>query len=323
MSSKPQLILYGEPIPADLRAIAESMVPPGFTLRVVESRSRAELLAHLPEAEYLLVATARVDAAVLQAAPRLRLVQHQGVGYDNIDVAACRAAGVPVALTPEGTTIGVAEHTLLLILAVYKQVCVADAAVRAGEWPVWALRSRSYELAGKTLGLVGFGRIGQEVAKRARAFDASIVYYDPRRATAEVEAALGVTYLPLDDLLRRSDVVSLHLPLLPETCGIIGERELALMRPTAILINTARGPLVDEPALAAALAGDRLAGAGLDVFAAEPPAPDNPLLACANAVLTPHIAAGTRDAYETKMRAVFANMQRVAQGERPLNEVGA
>ena len=299
------------------------MVPPGFTLRVVESRSRTELLAHLPDAEYLLVATARVNAAILQAAPRLRLVQHQGVGYDNIDVAACRAAGVPVALTPEGTTIGVAEHTLLLILAVYKQVCVADAAVRAGEWPVWVLRSRSYELAGKTLGLVGFGRIGQEVAKRARAFDASIVYYDPRRATAEVEAALGVTYLPLDDLLRRSDVVSLHLPLMPETRGLIGERELALMRPTAILINTARGPLVDEPALAAALAGDRLAGAGLDVFAAEPPTPDNPLLACANAVLTPHIAAGTRDAYETKMRAVFANMQRVAQGEAPLNEVGA
>jgi phosphoglycerate dehydrogenase-like enzyme len=321
--SQPSLVLYGEPIPADLRAIAEEVLPPGLRLRVVESRSRAELLDSVGDADFLLVATAHVDGAVLAAAPRLRLVQHQGVGYDNIDLAACRAAGVPVALTPEGTTIGVAEHTLLLILAVFKQLCVVDAAVRAGRWPVWELRSRSFELAGKTLGLVGFGRIGREVAKRARAFDAGIVYYDPVPAPAEVEAEFGVTSLPLDHLLQQSDVVSLHLPLTPATRGLIGERELGLMRPTGMLINTARGPLVDEPALAAALATGRIAGAGLDVFVEEPPAPESPLLSLPNAVLTPHIAAGTRDAYATKLRAAFANMARVARGEAPLHEVSA
>jgi len=315
------LVLYGEPVPDDLRAIAERALPPGFRLRTVGSRSREELRREVAAADFLLVATARVDEAVIRAAPRLRLVQHQGVGYDNIDVAACGAAGIPVALTPEGTAVGVAEHTLLLILAVYKHLCTADAAVRAGRWPVWELRSRSYELAGKTLGLIGFGRIGREVARRARAFDAAIVYYDPFRAAAEIEASLEATYLPLDELLRRSDVVSLHLPLSPATRGSIGARELALMRPSAVLINTARGPLVDERALADALAAERIAGAGLDVFEQEPPGAENPLLGCANVVLTPHIAAGTRDAYEAKMRAAFANMARVAQGEAPLNQV--
>ena len=123
------------------------------------------------EADFLLVATARVYEELLRAAPHLRLVQHQGVGYDNIDVDACRRAGIPVALTPEGTTIGVAEHTLLLILALFRHLLTVDAAVRRGEWPVWSMRSRSVELAGKTVGLIGFGRIGREVARRARAFD--------------------------------------------------------------------------------------------------------------------------------------------------------
>lgn len=320
-SDESYLVLYAEPIPDDLREIAEALLPPGFRLQVVNGRSRAALRAAIGHADFLVVATARVDEDLMRTASRLRLVQHQGVGYDNIDVAACRAAGIPVALTPEGTTIGVAEHSLLLILAVFKQLCVADAAVRAGRWPVWELRSRSYELAGKTLGLVGFGRIGREVAKRARAFDAAVVYYDPVRASVEVETQFDATFLPLDDLLRRADVVCLHLPLTSETRGLIGARELGLLRPTAVLINTARGPLIDESALAAALAKGELAGAGLDVFAHEPLPADSPLRGFANVVLTPHIAAGTRDAFEAKMRAAFANMARVARGEAPWHEV--
>jgi phosphoglycerate dehydrogenase-like enzyme len=269
----------------------------------------------------LLVATARVDEDLLRTAPGLRLVQHQGVGYDNIDVDACRRAGIPVALTPEGTTIGVAEHTLLLILALFRHLLALDAAVRRGEWPVWSMRSRSAELAGKTVGLIGFGRIGREVARRARAFDTTIIYHDSVRAPAAVEAELGATYVARDDLLRQADVVSLHAPLTAETREFIGERELRLMQPHAVLINTARGALVDEPALVRALAEEWIAGAGLDVLAQEPPAADNPLLTCPNVILTPHVAAGTRDAYRTKMHAIFANMQRVARGEAPLNQV--
>jgi phosphoglycerate dehydrogenase-like enzyme len=314
-------VVYGEPVPDDLRALATELLPPGFRLMVVASQERDELLRLTPEADFLLVATARVDAALVQSAPRLRLVQHQGVGYDNIDINACRRAAIPVALTPEGTTIGVAEHTLLLILALFRHLPTADAAVRRGEWPVWSMRGRSAELAGKTVGLIGFGRIGREVAKRARAFDTTIIYHDAVRAPAPIETELGATFASRDDLLRQADVVSLHAPLTAQTRGLIGERELRLMRPSAVLINTARGALVDEPALARALREGWIAGAGLDVLAQEPPHPDHPLLACPNVIFTPHVAAGTRDAYQTKMRAAFANMQRVARGEPPLNPV--
>jgi len=314
-------IVYGEPIPDDLHALAAELVPAGFHLLVVSSREREELLRLVPEADFLLVATARVDEELLRAAPHLRLVQHQGVGYDNIDVDACRRAAIAVALTPEGTTIGVAEHTLLLILALFRHLIALDAAVRQGEWPVWSMRGRSVELAGKTVGLIGFGRIGREVARRARAFDTTIVYHDAVRAPAAVEAELGATYRARDDLLRQADVVSLHVPLTAETQGFIGERELRLMRPHAVLINTARGALVNEPALVRALDEEWIAGAGLDVLAQEPPGAVNPLLTCPNVILTPHVAAGTRDAYRTKMHAVFANMQRVARGEAPLNQV--
>jgi phosphoglycerate dehydrogenase-like enzyme len=159
------------------------------------------------------------------------------------------------------------------------------------------------------------------VARRARAFDTTIVYYDAVRAPAAVEAELGATLVDRDDLLRQADVVSLHAPLTAATRGMIGERELRLMQPHAVLINTARGALVDEHALVRALAEGWIAGAGLDVLVQEPPYPDNPLLTSPNVILTPHVAAGTRDAYQTKMKAVFANMQRVARGEAPFNQV--
>jgi phosphoglycerate dehydrogenase-like enzyme len=314
-------VLYAEPLPDDLQAVVREVLPPGFRLEVVETRAREELLRRAGPAEAIVVATARVDAALLDAAPRLRLVQHQGVGYDNVDVAACRERGVPVALTPEGTTTGVAEHTVLLILALYKRLRTAEGALRAGGWPVWELRSGSFELAGKTVGLVGFGRIGREVARRALAFDATVLYYDPVRPAADAEAARRVAFRPLDDLLREAQVVSLHLPLTPETRGLIDARALGLMRRDAVLINTARGPLVDEGALVRALAAGEIAGAGLDVFEQEPPAPDNPLLALENVVLTPHISAGTLDAWRTKMGAIAANLRRVATGEAPRNAV--
>jgi phosphoglycerate dehydrogenase-like enzyme len=314
-------VLYAEPLPEDLQAVVRQELPQAYRLVVVKSKDRQELLALATEADYIVTATSKIDGAVLRAASRLKLVQHQGVGYDNIDLAACRAAGVPVALTPEGTTTGVAEHTFLLILALYKRLREAEASLRSGGWPVWELRTKSFELAGKTLGLVGFGRIGRAVALRANAFEANVVYFDPLRAEPDAEAALRVTYQPLDVLLRDSDIVSLHLPLSAETRHVIGERELGLMRRHAILVNTARGPLVHEPALVRALREGRIAGAGLDVFEQEPPRADNPLLQLDSVVVTPHISAGTVDAYRTKMQAVSANIQRIARGERPANAI--
>jgi lactate dehydrogenase-like 2-hydroxyacid dehydrogenase len=181
-----------------------------------------------------------------------------------------------VALTPEGTTIPVAEHVFLLILSLYRNLLPAATALREGRWLQWSLRSRSFNLVGKRLGIVGLGRIGREVARRGRAFGCQIIYTDLARAPAEVEAELEATYASLDDLLAQADIVTLHVPLTEATRGLIGARELARMRPSAILINTARGGLVDEEALYRALVTGQIAGAGLDVFAQEPPPPDTP-----------------------------------------------
>jgi len=312
-------VVYLEPIPSAVEAIIRERVPDGF--EVSFRREDEPVAGAVASADFVLVATTRLTAEVIEHGSRLRLIQHQGVGYDNIDLAAARARGIPVAICPAGTSIGVAEHVFLLILAVYKRLLEADASLRRGEWLQWALRPTSFEIAGKTIGLVGLGRIGREVAVRARAFAAEVVYYDSVRPDPDVERELGVRFLPLDELLSTSDVVSLHVPSTAETRHLIDAAALAKMKPTAVLINTARGPLVDEAALAEALRSNRILGAGLDVFAVEPPPADHPLFALPNAVVTPHIAAGTADALRAKMDACFANMRRVAAGEEPADRI--
>lgn len=312
-------VVYLEPLPPEVEALVRECLPEGFTLQV--RRPGEDLASIVEEADFLLVATAPVTDEVLARAPRLRLIQHQGVGYDNVDVAAAARRGVPVALTPEGTAIPVAEHVFLLILSLYRNLLTAAMSLREGRWLQWSLRPRSFNLMGKRLGIVGLGRIGWEVARRGRAFGCEVLYTDLVRAPAEVEAELGAICLSLDDLLAQVDILTLHVPLTEATRGLIGARELARMRPSAILINTARGGLVDEEALYHALVTGQIAGAGLDVFAQEPPPPDHPLLRLGNVVATPHIAAGTRDALQEKMKAAFANMQRVAQGLEPLHRV--
>ncbi|MDI7274876.1 MAG: 2-hydroxyacid dehydrogenase [Anaerolineae bacterium] len=314
-------VAYLEAVPEDTAEIIRSRLPPGFALHVAADYSDETARELVRQADFVLVATRPLPARLIAAARRLRLIQHQGVGYDGTDVAAARAAGVPVALCPEGTTTGVAEHTILLILAVYRQLLRADASVRAGEWLQFGLRSGSHELAGKRLGLVGFGRIGRAVARRARAFEALVLYYDPIRPSPAEEADLEVTYRSFAELLAEVDILSLHLPATPETRHIVDAAALARMRPGSILINTARGSLVDQAALVAALQSGHLAGAGLDVFEEEPPRRTDPLLALPNVVLTPHVAAGTRDGLIAKMDAAFANMMRVARGELPLHVV--
>ncbi len=296
---------------ADIHAAIRAQLPAGWRL-TTPGRGR-NYSRELAACDFILVADRAITAADLGAAPRLRMIQHQGVGYEKIDLVACQERGIPVALTPEGTTTGVAEHTLLLILALYKQLLTAANAVQAGRWPQWELRSTSHEIAGKTLGLVGFGRIGREVARRAAAFDARVIYFDP--LVADGSHPLSQRTNSLTRLLRSSDIVSLHLPLTEESRHLIDAASLAKMKRGAVLINTSRGELVDEAALAAALASGHLAGAGLDVLAREPPSRGDPLLRRANVLITPHIAAGTRDALATKMRAAFANMLRQTRGE--------
>ncbi len=254
-----------------------------------------DLITILPEYDALVVRSeTKVTAEVLAAGTKLQVVTRAGVGTDNIDVAAATARGILVLNTPGPNAIAAAEHTLAVTLALLRHVARADASLRAGKWERKSFVG--HELYRKTLGVVGLGRIGREITIRARAFGMDVMIYDPYVSAATAEA-LGATSAPLDTVLAQADIVTLHLPLLPETRGIIGARELALMRPGSFLINCARGGLVDETALYAALSSGRLAGAGLDVFEQEPPV-DSPLLTLPNVVVTPHLAASSVEAQE-------------------------
>jgi phosphoglycerate dehydrogenase-like enzyme len=312
-------VVYLEPMPAEVKTIIRARVPPEFDLSF--RRQGASVAEAVAAANFVLVATARLDEDVLAGAGNLLLIQHQGVGFDNIDLAAARARGIPVAICPTGTGVGVAEHVFLLLLALYRRLLDADASLRRGDWLQWALRPSSYEVAGKTFGLVGLGRIGREVAVRARAFAASVAYFSTTRRDSSSEEALGVSYLPFEHLLSMSDVISLHVPLTPATRHLIDAAAIARMKPTAVVINTARGPLIDEAALVEALRSGQIAGAGLDVFSEEPLPAGHPLRGLPNVVLTPHIAAGTVDALRAKMDACFANMRRVLAGQEPSDRV--
>jgi phosphoglycerate dehydrogenase-like enzyme len=303
-----------------MREVIAEVAPPGFDVRFIDNPADAgRLHGLLPEADFLV--TLELPAAWVPWLRRCRLVQHQGVGYDAIDVAALAAAGIPLGVTPEGTTVGVAEHTILLILALYKRLPEVHASLRRGEFDRLAWRPHCHFFAGKTLGVVGFGRIGQRVARLARAFDAPVIYSDVRPAPAAVEAELGARRRPFDDLLAEADVVTVHTPLTPETRGLFGAGEFARMRPGALFVNTARGGTYDMGALDEALRSGHLGGAGLDVFNPQPPPKDHPILRLPNVVLTPHMATGTVEAHREKARAQFANFERVLHGETPRNLV--
>jgi phosphoglycerate dehydrogenase-like enzyme len=316
-------VFYNSYATPDVYGIIRAAAPAGFDVLTLDADSDAERKTKLAAADVAIVASYPLRGPLIDAAKRLRLVHHQGVGWqDTVDHQALRARGIPLATTPEGTTTGVAEHTLLLILACCKLLPFADRELREGRFHINALRARSRELAGMTVGYVGFGRIGQAVARRARAFEAGGVYHDADVALdSAVERELGVRRGTLDEVLRQADVVSLHLPLTPATRNLVGPDAIAKMKRGAIVVNTARGGIIDEDALAGALADGRLGAAGLDVFAVEPPDPAHPLFRLPNVVVTPHISAGTRDALATKMRALFANVERFFGGEPLHNQV--
>jgi phosphoglycerate dehydrogenase-like enzyme len=303
------------------REFFAALTPPELELVWVDEAETApeDLARALAEAEFCF---GTLPVAWLPRAPRLKLIQQVGVGYLDAFITAARDHGVPVAITPEGTCLGVAEHTVLLILAVYRHLAEAHATMRAGGWDHERFRRSSYFFYGKTLGIVGLGRIGTDVARRARGFEpARVLYHDLFRQPPEVERALGVQYAALDDLLRGSDVVTLHVFLSEASRHLIGERELGLMKPSAVLINTSRGAVVDEAALYRALRDGRLWGAGLDAWTEEPAPPDNPLRGLPNVTCTPHMATGTVDADRMKFEAAVANFRRVLAGEPPRNVV--
>jgi glyoxylate reductase/D-3-phosphoglycerate dehydrogenase len=245
-------------------------------------------------------------------------VQLLSAGYDDVDLEAARRAKVPISNNGGANAISVSEHAMMLMLAVSRRVIWQHGNVSGGRWRGNGPAPRMYEMFDKTLGIVGLGTIGKKVARLAKAFGMRVQYYDIARLSEDAEDALGVRFRLLRELLKSSDVVSLHVPLNDSTRGMIGAGELALLKPTAILINTCRGPVIDEPALYRALSEDKFFGAGLDVFDQEPPPADNPLLKLPNVLLTAHFAGPTWDNHVARFRNAFDNVQRVHRGEPPL-----
>lgn len=315
MNANKPVVLCLDVHPPEVQAIFEAETPPEVTLRTVSSYSPAEATDLAAEADFFIGGWAPMPAALIEAAPRLRLVQKWGIGVDKIDLEAARRRGIPVAITAGANAVPVADLTLLLMLAVLRHLPRLHARLQAGEWLKAEARSYSYTLRGKVVGLVGLGHIGREVARRVRAFDAVVRYFDVRRLSPDDEQAVGVTYRPLDDVLAEADVVSLHVPLIEATRGILSRERISRLKPTAIVVNTARGGLIDEPALAEALREGRLLGAGIDVFSQEPPPPDHPLLHLDRVVTTPHIGGAAFDNVAHVTRHAFANVLRVLRGE--------
>ena len=316
-------VLYLSYAADDVYDLVRQAAGEDFELVFLKADDDAERCRKIADCEAVICAATPLRRHHLEAAERLRVIHHQGVGWqDTTDWQDIKRRGLPLALTPAGTTVGVAEHTILLMLAAAKRLTFADVELRRGAWHVNALRGVSRELFGKTVGYVGMGRIAQAVAERLKAFGCGGIYCDPQARLSEAEAAgLGLRAGGFDEVLGAADILTLHVPLTETTRGLIGRAALAKLKPGAILVNTARGGIVDEPALAEALASGRLLAAGLDVFEAEPPAPENPLLGLPNVVLTPHISAGTQDAMEAKMQAIFANLRRFFDSGELANRV--
>jgi D-3-phosphoglycerate dehydrogenase len=302
-----------------IRALIAAECPPTMELRMVTSADPGARIDLARDAAFFVGGITPIPASLMDAAPALRLIHKWGIGVDKIDLAAARARRIPVAITAGANAVAVAEFTLLLMLAVLRRLPYREAQFRSGEWnrARGETRLEARQLRGQRVGLVGLGAIGRQVAKRLQAFDTDVRYFDIRRPAPAEEQALGARFQELDDLLPEVDIVSLHVPYTPATRQLLSRERIARLQLGAIVINTARGEVVDEAALAEALRGGRLGGAGLDVFGGEPPAADHPLLSiqAPGLVLAPHVAGSTFDNVANVARHVFRNIQRVLDGQ--------
>jgi len=305
--TRPVVLIAEELAPSVLAVLGD-----GFEIRHVDGADRAALLPAVADVDAVLIRSAtQVDAEVLAAAPRLKVVARAGIGLDNVDVPAATARGVMVVNAPQSNVVSAAEQAVALLLACARNIAPANAALKAGRWE----RSRwtGVEIADKTVGVVGLGRIGVLFAQRMSAFGTRLVAYDPYISPARA-AQIGVRLVTLEELLRESDFISIHLPKTPETVGLIGKDQLALCKPGVRIVNAARGGLVDEQALAEALATGHVGGAGLDVFEKEP-CTESPLFAFDSVVVSPHLGASTVEAQDKAGVAVARSVKLALEGE--------
>ena len=294
------------------RAILE---PLGCEVVFRQCATEDDVIALARDADAIICDASPITARVIASAPRLKVISEYGIGYDNIDVDAATARGIWVANVPGFCTNEVADHTIGLLLALSRRILALDAATRAGRWGA-GLAGPMRRLSTQTLGLVGFGRIARAVATRARALGMRVLCWSPN-TTPAIAAELGATRAELDDLFRQADVVSLHVPATPTTRRLVDARRLGLMKPSAYLINTGRGSLIDESALIDALTSGRIAGAALDVYDPEPPAANSPLFSLSNVVLTPHAAFYSEESLAELQASAARNVAAVLEGGRP------
>ena len=306
-------------MPTPIVLIAEELSPAGiaqlesdFEIRFADGADRAQLLSALADADAVIIRSATtIDAEALEHAPRLRVVARAGVGLDNVDVEAATRAGVMVVNAPTSNIVSAAEHAVALLLSAARNVPQAMASLRSGQWKRAAFTG--VELQDKVAGILGLGRIGVLVAQRLAAFGMTVIAYDPYVAAARA-AQLGVRLVSLEELLAESDFISVHLPKNAETLGLIGDKQLRLVKPGVRIVNAARGGIVDEGALASALADGRVAGAALDVYSREP-CTDSPLFGLPNVVVTPHLGASTHEAQEKAGTQVARSVRLALAGE--------
>jgi phosphoglycerate dehydrogenase-like enzyme len=314
-------ILISEPIPPALLNGLRAHLPPDLEVGMVPTKDDADFVQHAADAEVLILGVRSLPQHLLKQMPRLRFIQRGGVGYDNIDIEAVAQAGVLAAYTPGANAGTVAEHTLMLMLALLKRLSTADAASRANRWAFGEIAQAGIgDLSGATVGLIGLGAIGSAVAERLQPFGARVLYTARKRRDDQTEQALAVRYVSLEELLATSTIVSLHVPVTDETRGLLDQRTLAMMRPGALLINTSRGELIDEAALRRAIESGHLGGAGLDVLLNERDG-GNPFADLPQVLVTPHVAGTGRAGIGNLLRMAGENVTRYLRGEQPINLV--
>ncbi|MBS0539035.1 MAG: 2-hydroxyacid dehydrogenase [Proteobacteria bacterium] len=303
--------------PKDTLSMVDDLAPKGFEIVKALHNSPEQKAAYAGADYFVGFVQQYVTPQLYKDAPKLKLVQLLSAGYDKADLEAARKSKVPLCANGGANSTAVSEHAMLLMLAVSRRLITQHTNVSGGRWHGNS-PPQVHEVRDRVLGIIGLGTIGKKVARLALAFGMRVHYYDIARLKEEQEDALGVRFRLLPEILRTSDIISLHVPLNDSTHHLLGAQELAMMKKTAVIVNTARGPVIDEKALTEALSKNQLFGAGLDVFDEEPTPPDNPLLKLDNVILTAHLAGPTFESNITRLRNGFDNVQRIARGEAPL-----
>lgn len=303
--------------PKDTLSMVDDLAPKGFEIVKALHNSPEQKAAYASADYFVGFVQQYVKPELFKEGPKIKLIQLLSAGYDKADIEACIKAKVPMCNNGGANSTAVSEHAMLLALAVSRRIIIQHTNVSQGRWHGNS-PPQVHEVRDRVMGIIGLGTIGKKVARLAKAFGMIVYYYDIARLKEEEEDALGVRFRLLPEILRTSDILSLHTPLNDSTRHMIGKQELAVMKKSAIIVNTSRGPVIDEVALTEALSKGNLMGAGLDVFDEEPTPPNNPLLKLDNVVLTAHLAGPTLESNITRLRNGFDNVQRVARGEAPL-----